>query len=81
MQNETSDTVAAVASKMTYTGAGIAGVGWLGVNELVAIGGFVLALIGFGINWYYRARANRREEERHAAEMARLRGDLDEYGA
>lgn len=77
MQAETAETVAAIGNKATVVGATTSVVGWVGLNELVAIGGFLLALIGFAINWYYRALANRREEERHAAEMARLRGDDD----
>lgn len=46
--------VQAATSVATPTGAGVAGVGALTFNEWLALGGFLLALGGFVINWYYQ---------------------------
>lgn len=75
MQAETADTIAAVGSKATYAGAATSFLGWIGVNEIVAIGGFLLAVGGFAVNWYYRHLADKRDLERHRLEMKRLLGD------
>lgn len=77
MTPETADTIAAVASKTTVVGAGASALGWLSFNEALALGGFVVALIGLGVNWYYRALANRREQSRHDIEMRQIKELID----
>lgn len=43
------------AGVATYTASGVtAGVGAVTVNELVALGGLLIAFATFCINWYYR---------------------------
>ena len=69
--NETA--LANAGSHSTYAGAGITGFGWLLSNEFVALVGLILAVGGFAINWYYRARRDRREQQEHEA---RMRGEL-----
>lgn len=73
-------TIAAVASKATYTGAGTIGIGWLFSNEFAVLAGFVIGLAGLLVNWHYKRQANgryRAEHEmrrrEHEARMARLR--------
>lgn len=75
------DTVAVVANKVTQFGAATSIAGWLTVNEIVALGGLLLALGGFIINWAYRHRADRREERLLQAQLQHLqdRGVKDEH--
>lgn len=77
MRAETIDTAAALGSKATYAGAATSLIGWVGVNELVAITGVVVAIGGFAVNWYYKHLANKREVEKHKAEMKQLLGGDD----
>lgn len=65
--------VAAVASKSTYAGAGTSFLGWLLSSEFTVIFGIVVAIAGLAVNWYYKAKADRRSEAEHAARMVRLR--------
>jgi hypothetical protein len=65
--------VAAVASKSTYAGAGTSFLGWLLSSEFTVIFGIVVAFAGLAVNWYYKAKADRRSEAEHGARMARLR--------
>ena len=45
-----------VASVASYIGGGVAVVGGLGLNEVLAIGGFVIAILGFCYNIWYKER-------------------------
>jgi len=63
---------AAVASKSTYGGAATSVVGWLFSSEFTVIFGIVVALVGLAVNWYYKAKADRRSEAEHKARMIRL---------
>ena len=47
------------------TGGGVAVVGALTFNELMAAGGFLIALLSFFINWYYQHKRYKLEEKRH----------------
>jgi hypothetical protein len=62
----------AVASKSTYAGAGTSFLGWLLSSEFTVIFGIVVALAGLGVNWYYKAKADRRQQAEHEARMTRL---------
>lgn len=68
-------TVAAVANKVSYAGAGTAVYGGLSANELAAVGGFVVAVLSVFIQWFYKARADRRaaRAEDRASELHRAR--------
>lgn len=73
MTHEQLDSMAAVASKTTWAGAWVAGIfGGLSINEAVAVGGFVLAVIGFAANLYFRRRADQRAERLFALREQRL---------
>lgn len=65
--------IAAAASKVTYTGAGTVGLGWLFSNEAAVVAGFLIGLAGLLVNWYYKAKADRRLTREHEARMVRLR--------
>lgn len=69
--------VAAFANKMTVAGGGTALVGGLAASDLVAFGGLFTALAGLAINYYYKHKADKREQadraERRAEHEARLK--------
>lgn len=71
--------ISAGASKVTYGGAGTVGIGWLLSNEATVLAGLLIAVAGFAVNWYYRAKQDRRAEAEHKAHMKQLAtkpGDL-----
>lgn len=74
-EQATEAAVAAVAHKVTQAGGAAAVIGWLTVNDIVAIGGLLVAVVGVMIQFYYKRKADRRDAELHAAQMAELRRD------
>jgi uncharacterized membrane protein YGL010W len=56
MTEEKLQAVAEVASKVTYTGAGTAILFGLTVNEVVALIGLIMGVLGFVTNAYYKRR-------------------------
>lgn len=54
--------IASAGSKATYTGAGTAVWGWATSSEFLGVAGLVIAVLGFLLNWYYKAKADRRNE-------------------
>jgi hypothetical protein len=80
MKNEAAEsTVAAVAQKFAIGGGSASIIGGLTANEIAAFGGLLVAIIGLCVQFYYKRKADRREEALHLARIERL-GDLDEYG-
>ena len=67
-------TIAAVANKVSYSGAGAAVIGGLTANDIAAFGGLLIAVIGVVIQFYYKRKADRRDTEEHSARMDALRG-------
>jgi hypothetical protein len=62
-------TMAAAGSKATYTGAGTSIMGWMLSSEFGILVGVVLGVGGFVVNWYYRAKEDRRREAEHNCRM------------
>jgi hypothetical protein len=56
MTEEKLQAVAEAASKVTYTGAGTAILFGLTVNEVVALIGLIMGVLGFITNAYYKRR-------------------------
>ena len=54
MEHEHLETISAAASKASYTGASIAVVSGISLNQLGVIIGMAVAIGGFLVNWYYR---------------------------
>lgn len=50
------------ASATTYVGSGTALLGGISANELAAYCGIAIGLAGLLINWYYKAKEDRRAE-------------------
>lgn len=57
--------IASVASKLTYTGAGSLGFGWLFSSESAVFFGILGVIAGNVINWWFKRKADKRAEELH----------------
>jgi len=66
---------AAVASKMTYAGAGTSVWGWFASSEAGVILGIVIGVIGLLVNIFFRLRQDRRHQTEHEARMRAIRGE------
>ena len=74
MQDHAQDlAMAAIGKNMAVTGGGSAVVFGLAASDVAAIAGVLIALVGVVIQIYYKRRADRRDAELHAAQMADLR--------
>jgi len=62
-------TLAALGSKATYTGASTSIVGWFLSSQFGVLAGILIGLAGLCINWYYRHKQDKREEEEHKKRM------------
>ena len=71
----TEATIAAVAQKVSAGGGSLALVGGLTANEIAAFGGLLIAAIGLFVQFYYKRKSDRREEEIY---RLRVRGELRE---
>lgn len=61
--------MAAFGSKATYTGATTSILGWIMSSEFGILIGIVLGVGGFIVNWYYKAKQDKREQELHDRRM------------
>jgi hypothetical protein len=61
--------MAAAGSKATYTGASTSVVAWMLSSEFGILVGVLLGLGGFGVNWYYQHKRNKREQAEHDRRM------------
>lgn len=62
-------TLAAAGSKATYGGATASVLGWLTYNEFAVLIGAAVAVGGFLVNWYYKAKDDRRRQLEHDRAM------------
>lgn len=62
-------TLAAIGSKATYTGAGASILGWMMSSQAGIFFGIILGVGGFLVNWYYRAKEDRRQQVEHERRM------------
>jgi hypothetical protein len=51
---DTAEAIHKAASAATYGGGSVAFIGGLTANEFAAVGGLLIGLAGFCVNWYYR---------------------------
>lgn len=68
-------TIAAVAQKITVAGGSTAVLGGLTANEIAAFTGALVAVIGLLVQWYYKRKDDRRQDELHRARLAELRDE------
>ncbi len=73
---DSATTVGAKAAPVaTYGGSATAILGGINdMNTIAVIGGILIGLAGFFLNWYYKAKHDRREQTEHNLRMV-LRGD------
>lgn len=64
--------IAASASKATYAGSGSVIMGFITSSEFTIIMGLVLAIGGFIVNWYYKAKDDRRLQAEHEVRMGMM---------
>lgn len=62
-----------VGKTATFSGGASAFVFGLSANELAAIGGLFVAVIGLCVQWYYNHRRDKREQAESAERLANLR--------
>jgi hypothetical protein len=66
--------MAAIGKNMAVGGGGSTVLFWgMGISELAALGGLVIAIIGLVIQFIYKRRSDRREAEFHTARLEELR--------
>jgi uncharacterized protein YqgC (DUF456 family) len=61
--------IAAAGSKATYTGAGTIIGSWFLSSEFGILIGMLLGVGGFIVNWFYKHRADRRQQAEHDLKM------------
>lgn len=59
----------AVGSKVTYTGAGLSGIGWIFSSEFGVAAGVIIGLIGLLTNLYFKRKQDQREQHEYEARM------------
>lgn len=64
---------AAIASKATMGGAIATVLGWIGSSQFVGVAGLGIAFLGLLVNWYFKARVDRREQREYEARMRKLK--------
>lgn len=65
-------TLASIGSKATYTGAGVTISGGVMLSEVAVIVGMIMGVLGLLLNWYYRAKDDRRAVIEHERRMKDL---------
>jgi lysozyme len=71
-------TVSATASKATYGGAGMTIGGWFLSSEFAVLVGMLAGVCGLLVNWYYKAKEDRRLQAEHDRRMSMTDTDFDE---
>lgn len=61
--------LATIGHKTAQGGVGITFVGWALSSEGTAVIGILMGLVGLSIQWYYRRKQDKREEEEHQLRM------------
>jgi hypothetical protein len=69
-EQATDAAMAAIGKNMAVGGGSSAVVFGLTIGDMAALGGLLVAIIGLGIQIYYKRKADRREAELHATLMA-----------
>lgn len=62
-------TISATASKATQIGASTSIVSWILSSEFGILVGMVIGIAGFIVNWYYKHKEDRRQQEEHERRM------------
>jgi hypothetical protein len=65
--------LAAVGSKVTYAGSGGSVLAWLASSEAGVVFGLFMGLAGLIVNFVFKLREDRRQQEEHEQRMQALR--------
>lgn len=68
----TESAIAATAQKVSFSASGAALYGGLTANDLAALIGVTVAIIGLLVQWHYKRKADRREQVLHEAQLANI---------
>lgn len=63
---------ASLANKATYAGAGVTISGGIMLSEIAVILGMIIGVLGLLVNWYYRAKEDKRSTAEHKRRMKDL---------
>jgi hypothetical protein len=69
----TDASIAAAASKTTYTGAGLTITGWLLSSEAAVLVGMIIGVLSLAVNFVFRLREDRRQEKLHQEKLKKLK--------
>ena len=70
--------MASIGSGATKTGASGAVLGWLFSQEVLAVIGVLIAIVGLFVNWYYKHQDNKRAKLEHELRVRELMEGDDE---
>ncbi|MCA3303804.1 MAG: hypothetical protein INF98_16740 [Roseomonas sp.] len=65
-------TIASIASKFTFGGSGFAIGSWVLSSEAGVFFGLLLGVAGLVVNWFYKHRADKRQQAEHQRRMEAL---------
>lgn len=68
-------TVLSLIPKSSIGGASISALGAMSHNEVVALAGFGITLLSFGINLFFQWKKDKRETVLHAARLSKFQKD------
>ena len=75
MQHE--EMIISAASKATAGGAAAGVVGTVSQVDILTLTGVLIAVAGFGVNFFFQWRRDRREHKEHNARMAAIKDNCD----
>lgn len=67
--------IAGAANKFGIGGGTTAVVGWLNASDIATFIGALAAVVGVGVSWYYKRKADQRDAELHAARLQEIRDE------
>lgn len=80
MANQTSTAVSVATKVTTYGGSASAVFFGLTANDMAAMGGLAIGLVGLLITIIFKVRDDRRAQQRHDAMMRRYRRETKHHG-
>lgn len=73
MKTETLEAIGAAGNKATLTAVATTLWAWMTSNEFLGFSGFLIAIAGLVVTWYYKREANKRQAAESALRMERER--------